>query len=354
MDHHRFVFLDGLRGVAALSVVIFHFTAMGGQFKPYLPSAALAVDLFFCMSGFVIAFAYYEKLLGKMGFIEYCQKRLIRLYPMFLIGLMLGAMAFALKFFMGTDKYTEAEVIKGTLINIFYLPYFVDPKLGRIDSTFIVNSPSWSLFFELVANIAFLATIRFSKLALVVLTAVLGGAMVYAAFYFGESPGWSTTNFMGGFPRVGYSFMVGVLIYKFFPLLKRVPKVNYLALTVALIIVFAMPMQYRIKYWILCALVVMPAIVILGSRVEVKSVAADKIFTYFGWISYPLYCVHSPILHAFMAFKPDPSHFWLLVAIMTISAIAVAHVTGKFIDEPARKSLSNWVRGKGVALKRID
>ena len=65
--NHRFIFLDGLRGIAAVVVVIFHFS-QDGNIRQLFPSAPIAVDLFFCLSGFVIAWAYYQKLSTGMVF----------------------------------------------------------------------------------------------------------------------------------------------------------------------------------------------------------------------------------------------------------------------------------------------
>src|ERR1700712_1558692 len=57
---HRYASLDAMRGLAAFAVVVYHLD------RPYAPSAYVAVDLFFVLSGFVIARAYGEKLAGGM------------------------------------------------------------------------------------------------------------------------------------------------------------------------------------------------------------------------------------------------------------------------------------------------
>ena len=61
MERHRFHLLDALRGLAAMLVVTFHTPA---QLKYFLnfPNSFLAVDFFFCLSGFVIAFSYEDRL----------------------------------------------------------------------------------------------------------------------------------------------------------------------------------------------------------------------------------------------------------------------------------------------------
>ena len=86
----HFVFLDGLRGLAALWVAAYHLSQMFRT--PLKPEHAyLAVDFFFCLSGFVVAAAYDGRMDGGMGVVEFFRRRLIRLYPMIAFGVVLGA-----------------------------------------------------------------------------------------------------------------------------------------------------------------------------------------------------------------------------------------------------------------------
>ena len=60
----RYEILDGLRGVAAVLVVCFHFFETYFGMAPNQPinHGYLAVDFFFALSGFVIGYAYDETL----------------------------------------------------------------------------------------------------------------------------------------------------------------------------------------------------------------------------------------------------------------------------------------------------
>jgi len=92
--------LDGLRGVAALMVVIFHTCevyAHGNRFESKLNHSYLAVDFFFLLSGFVVAYAYDDRW-GKMSQWDFYKRRLIRLQPMIILGTVIGA---ALFYFQG-------------------------------------------------------------------------------------------------------------------------------------------------------------------------------------------------------------------------------------------------------------
>ncbi|MGO8013281.1 acyltransferase, partial [Rhizobium ruizarguesonis] len=61
------------------------------------PAAYLAVDLFFCLRGFVIGHAYEKKLIQESSISanDFAIKRLIRLYPLYLLGLLIGVLAYA-------------------------------------------------------------------------------------------------------------------------------------------------------------------------------------------------------------------------------------------------------------------
>src|SRR3954469_5592254 len=87
----HFQILDGLRGIAALAVVAFHFMewVYTDYSQNFIAHAYLAVDFFFCLSGFVIGYAYDDRA-GKMSIGEFFKKRLIRLHPLVILGSVLG------------------------------------------------------------------------------------------------------------------------------------------------------------------------------------------------------------------------------------------------------------------------
>ena len=74
----HFAILDGLRGVAALAVVIFHFMewVFTDPSLNFIGHGFLAVDFFFCLSGFVIAYAYDHRI-KNMGLGRFFRARLI-------------------------------------------------------------------------------------------------------------------------------------------------------------------------------------------------------------------------------------------------------------------------------------
>src|SRR3954465_5875636 len=97
----HFEILDGLRGIAALAVVIFHFMEwiFSDYTKNFIGHGFLAVDFFFCLSGFVIGYAY-DNRIERMGVKEFFKSRLIRLHPLVILGSVLGLLGFLIDPFL--------------------------------------------------------------------------------------------------------------------------------------------------------------------------------------------------------------------------------------------------------------
>src|SRR6204780_4912905 len=94
----HFEVLDGLRGSAAFLIVIFHlFNYSFGFHGPWalVKHAYLAVDFFFALSGFVVAYAYDDRW-TRMTILQFFRIRLIRLHPLVLVGATLGLLGYLL------------------------------------------------------------------------------------------------------------------------------------------------------------------------------------------------------------------------------------------------------------------
>ena len=142
--------LNGLRGVAAIAVVNMHMSAYFGIV--HSANVAPAVDFFFVLSGFVISYAYEGKLASGLFWNRFFVARIIRLYPLYLIGLILGGLVV---WFL-EHPVNPARFFSTLGLNLFMLPY---PLAMDANTTplFPINFPAWSLFVELVANLVYAA-----------------------------------------------------------------------------------------------------------------------------------------------------------------------------------------------------
>lgn len=108
----HFEILDGLRGIAALAVVVFHFMewVFVDPSKNFIGHGFLAVDFFFCLSGFVIGYAYDDRM-AKMGVLKFLTARIIRLHPLVVAGSVLGLLAFLFDPFGGhLELYSAGKI----------------------------------------------------------------------------------------------------------------------------------------------------------------------------------------------------------------------------------------------------
>ena len=143
------------------------------------PHASLAVDFFFCLSGFVLAYAYENRLLDTMSFADFAVARIIRLYPMILAGLLLGASVYIVR---AAAMHHQSPVTPDFLLAMIGEALLVPlpPILGESwpDIT-PFDTPAWSLFFEVFANFAYaLFVVRLTKPPVMTFALILGAIIV--------------------------------------------------------------------------------------------------------------------------------------------------------------------------------
>lgn len=290
-DQHKFVGLDGVRGIGALCVVLAHI-AYAEHVADYFIHANAGVDLFFVLSGFVIAHAYDDALRTTMTLRDYVRVRFLRLYPTILLGAAAG-------FIVAIHWAGEANA---QIWLAFALQALVIPALGVSSHIFPQNVTYWSLFFELFANFihaAFAKHITEGRLWVIVACSAVG--LVICAFQFDTlNIGWRPETFVGGFARVGYSFALGLLIHRYYADKKlRAPRVHVFVPMALLAVAMWAPVPgwpYAVVvHDLLATLVFFPAIVILGIYAKVPARLAPFL-TWLGLISYPLYAVHVPLI----------------------------------------------------------
>ena len=150
--------LDGLRGVAALTVICFHlFEAYAtSHLDQKINHGYLAVDFFFILSGFVVGYAYDDRW-KTMTTKEFIRRRFIRLHPMVAAGAIIGAVMF---YFQGCSAWDVSKVsvtmlLVATLLNVCLIPAAPGFEIRGVGEMYPLNGPSWSLFFEYIGNILY-------------------------------------------------------------------------------------------------------------------------------------------------------------------------------------------------------
>jgi peptidoglycan/LPS O-acetylase OafA/YrhL len=228
VSKHDFVTLDGLRGIAAIAIVTRHCpvfwqsVSILGQLPEFGPlfESYLAVDFFFVLSGFVLMHAYAQKLREGMSTWHFMLVRLIRLYPLYFLALVLALLPSAwAALHSRLDGVSTSYLAIDAAFAILMLP---SPFGGAL---FPLNTPAWSLFFELLANIVLALNGR--NLTMKRLSVIVAGSalLLYCAvvmqwFGFGMagqgamSDGFYWSSFGAGLLRVLFSFFAGALMYR--------------------------------------------------------------------------------------------------------------------------------------------
>jgi peptidoglycan/LPS O-acetylase OafA/YrhL len=291
----HFEVLDGLRGVAAVGVVTFHFMEMviWNYSKLWIGHGFLAVDFFFCLSGFVMGYAYDDRL-AKMGLGTFLKARLIRLQPLVVLGSVLGLIAFYANPFGVTPGYGPGKVALMFAASLLLIPYGAMKE--RSQNLFSLNAPAWSLFWEYVANVVFgIVLYRIRRSLLAVLTIAAAVLLCWVGHRAGElSGGWSSRNFWDGGARVAFSFMAGLLVYRMGWRLRT--GLGFGSLSILLVLALAMP--YARGGWIREAAVIIlyfPLLIALGAGATV-SPRVERLCRFSGDLSYPLYMTHYSVI----------------------------------------------------------
>ena len=282
----RFYTLDGIRGLAAICVSLYHCEHIGIR---VVPGGYLAVDFFFALSGFVIERAYGQRLRDGLRFTSFATTRLIRLYPLYLLGSMLGLAALVFGTDMtGVGEYNFRTALGAVIPAILMLP---DPMTRYL---YPANTPAWSLFFELAINFLFAAGLfRLQTRSLAALSLVSMLTFLALDRHYGNTNlGTIWQHLGGGAARVSATFLLGAVIAR---LHGPGRTTSWLSLVAVAALVGALNIEPTLRTDAAIIVLVIPCVLILASRFELPA----RLYPWcerLGDISYPLYAIHFPLL----------------------------------------------------------
>lgn len=316
--------LDGLRGVAAAAVALGHAASNLGSPIAF-QNTALAVDLFFTLSGFVLVHAYGEAIRRDGSFIRYIKARLVRLYPLVILGTALGI------FSAIAQHGIRSVTVKATFLSVALIPSF-----GEV--AFPFNPPLWSLSFEMVASVLFglgLWNTKNIKL-LSVLTLILGAILVAGIFHRGSiDAGWSVSSIHYGALRTVFGFTVGVLLYRVH--LDRPSRAHtpYWFLATLLAMILVAPESLVIQASSIA--IIFPIMILLSAS---SNSLGSQVTKWSGALSYPIYVIHYPIIILLKSSLPKPYGLMIFAPVTLI----ISYMLLKLYDEPVRGALRTWVK----------
>lgn len=279
------VSLDGIRGIAALVVVIYHL-----QVLFHLPDfkGFLAVDLFFVLSGWVMAHSYESRIVNGMPFRQFMVQRMARLYPLYLVALLAAFLVQGMKMFRGTATAN----LTCAAPNLLMLPC-----LQEAPAAFPLNSPSWSIFSEIVVNVIWYFTTRMGlhtlrwKIAANLAFAIVSWVVIAGCGRYLN--GYNNSDIHEGLLRAGLGFTSGLVLHT----CRRnfLVAIYFLALScVAMLMLNSHAFNHDLSQDLMLTLAGFPILIWLVVRLR-PALLENRIAAWLGNISYALYLLHIPL-----------------------------------------------------------
>lgn len=346
----HFLFLDAMRGIAALMVMVLHW--FDGNGVQIFGSSLLAVDYFFMLSGFVVARSYEERLVAGFSKAEFLLKRLIRLYPLIVVGMLFGFFRFVI-----LDVQSQGAVNPSRFVELVAQTMMIPEGTELVADFFPLNNALWSLHFEVLAYALFCLVIyRLStKVLLLALIPSFAVIVIWTAATFGpqieENHAFGTmSGYVFGLGRVSFAFVVGVILHRTHRWWSawRLPAGRWLALL--LVAPMLLPTaELPVAGAVLLILAVFPYLIMAGTMVGEGSFA-KPVDAFLGNLSYPLYALHIPIIWTLsglckamkVGFVDSP--VWNGVFILPIT-VTIVYLVFLLVDQPVRKWLSKRMNG---------
>lgn len=339
----RYGALDGLRGVAAIAVALGHYD------NAIVPAGYLAVDLFFLLSGFILTRTYAPQLAAGLGAGRLILKRMIRLYPLHLTGILIATLSVVQGLLRARPgRMPLADLVHSFPFNVLLLPSPYSFVL------FPLNGPAWSLFYEMLASCLFaLGWVRLPRPALIAGSVLLGALLIVATHLSTVDPALIHRSVVGdgtrwsqipiALLRCGFAFNTGILL----GLLPAAPgarpadwRAGLVVIGVGAICALPIPPVLRLAPDLATVLLLWPLVVWFCSRTELPGPMV-RFGARAGEVSYALYVVHLPLVSygrgvAVRLGLPEVA----LAPVYLAVALGLAALCTRWIDGPVRRALT--------------
>lgn len=325
--------LDGLRGFAALVIMLYHSALVFHTKGPFV-RGYLLVDLFFLLSGFVLAVSTEKKLNAGVGALEFSWKRFVRLWPLVAVGAGVAAV-----WAVGGGGHPVLGIAWLLALDLAMIPV-----LAGTGPFYRLNGPQWTLFWELVANFLHALVLRRVPTRwLPILAGLMGAALVYTVRkHGGDTMGVSALTWKTWWmpvPRVFWSYVLGVWLGRIYRGGARTPALPW-PLALALPLAGTMAVPYlplnNVNGDLVFVIVFLPLAMWAVAMTTIPAWLAPKLDE-LGAFSLPLYCVHLTVLVAVSTLGLG----WRWVPAGVAASCAVAWVFHRLVS----------FRGKPLAVK---
>ena len=332
-NRNRFVHLDILRGLAGLAVPMLHLqegflrSPSGGWTLSFCGHNYFAVEFYLLLMAYMFGAAYDRRWEKGMGLWEFAKRRIRRLHPLVISGVVLGGLVFALQeagvAWAGTSKMTGQPA--GLQAWAFVSGLLMLPAFGF---TYIapLNPCSWTLYYQYLGNILYALVVRHMRSWMLAVAAALSAAAL-AVFtfhpdlnalfgtdcaYFAHlarrwtsfDGGWGMDDmqYTAGLVRLAFPLFFGLLVFRLGWRI-RLPKAVATVLVplgfVALMYVpggkgdlFAMGSFWNGVLELATVFAFLPFLLLVGIGSDAPGGRFARIADFFGRLSFPVYMSH--------------------------------------------------------------
>lgn len=346
-ESDRYLHLDVLRFLASAAIVAFHYRALMDWtptpvVKVALDTLRFAVDLFFVISGVVMADLYRDRLTSRAAYGDFLRRRVARLLPLHYATL---AFCIALAVTAGLMGFTlsSPEVFSASCIapNLFMLQAF------NTCHHLSFNGPSWSISAEMGLYLALPLLLALSARRALAFGLVVASIVLLFAIRAPLQTDWTNWTYDFGVIRAVPSFVLGLALGRSDDILARLPRPRLL-LALALLAFLAASL---LPVGDIVRLVATYLIVVFGLAADRRGVASRLVLTAapLGRLTYSLYMLHMPVALIFISaagkhvlgLTGAAMNIWVVItAVTALPVAAIASFT--LFETPLRR----WIAGR--------
>ncbi len=350
----RYDILDGLRGVAAIMLVIYHICEphWGLTTQP-VAHGYMVVDFFFVLSGFVIGYAYDDRWDKGLSLKAFLKRRIARLHPMVVLSSVI--ILVCMYFLVGGVEFPETSV--SYVLLAWLMTVLMVPGLGG--QIFLISPTQWTLFYEYVANVLYATVIRrLSNKVLYVVVAFFGiWTFIYLTCYPDSRGvmvgGWEFTasDILRAFTRLLFPFFGGLALFRFNRFIRIRRGFLWSSLLVLSILLFPHiegPFWANGLFEAFAITLLFPLIINIGAGSLSVGKRMAKVCAFLGNISFPLYISHYAFVFFYLQHVRGNGYTffqtWPIALLVFTVSLGTAYLSFKFYDLPVRKWLKeHWL-----------